>query len=318
MTVRRASGSPTTRRTRPPSSCSARAAGWCQMRGIEQWQLPGRRHRALWSRELPTTDVAVRARRRRHVPARGARRRRGRRPAPRHQPRQGRLPLEGRGRASSRPSSTLDRRRRVPTRGADGASRARILPPGRADRRRRTVTSPSTTSSSRAGSLARVCRLDVRDRRHAPRHVHRRRPRRRQPDRLDRLLVLGRRPDPRPAQPQPRSSRRSRPTCRPSGRSWSVRSQVVRCTVVDAYRGARLASTAARTCPLAVGDVVEVRARGSADPARRAARRAAVLGPAPPQGGAAAVVSVRMTIRPRRAPPRADRHATSRSSIACA
>ena len=66
--------------------------------------------------------------------------------------------------------------------------------------------------------------------------------------------------------------------------------QVVRCTVVDAYE-ALVSVDGREDIPVRVGDVVEVRAVDRPDPAHRAGGRAAVLGPASPQGGAAAVVS---------------------------
>ena len=142
------------------------------------------------------------------------------------------------------------------------------------------------------GALARVCPARRRDRRAvAPRDVHRRRARRLQPDRLDRLLVQRRRPDPRPAQPQPLVT----PI---AGYLSAIRSVVVEPEPGRALpgrrraRGARLASMAARTSRRGRRRRRGAR-RGAADPPRRARGRAALLGPAPPQGGAAAVVSSR-------------------------
>ena len=65
---------------------------------------------------------------------------------------------------------------------------------------------------------------------------------------------------------------------------------VVRCAVVDAF-DASCRIDGREDVPLQVGDVVRGPGRGPADPLHRAARRAAVLGPAAPQGGAAAVVT---------------------------
>ena len=198
---RRGSGSPTTRPTRDAIEL-ARAGG-----GL----VPGPRHRPLDAaggrsrrsarRELPTTDVvvvlggdgtflrAVRAVAEVDVPILG------------HQPRQGRLPLEGRG-ERARGRAGARRRRRVPDRRADGA-RGPDPAPRPADRSA-TATSRSTTSSSRAarspGCAGSTWRSTARtSRRSSPTAC------RGQPDRLHRLLVLGRRPDRRPGQPQPRS-----------------------------------------------------------------------------------------------------------------
>ena len=187
---------------------------------------------------------ARRPRWRRHVPARGAGGRRGRRPAARHQPRQGRLPLEGRGRRSREPSSSrsspaeyrIDERM---------ALEGRILRGGQRRRGRPHIALNDIVVAR--GSLARVCRLDVSiDDSHlatfiadglvvaSPTGSHR-------------LLVLGRRPDPRPGQPQPRRDadrrlpvgdpvRRRQPASRSSAAGSSTRTR----------RSSR--STAARTC----------------------------------------------------------------------
>ena len=69
--------------------------------------------------------------------------------------------------------------------------------------------------------------------------------------------------------------------------------QTVRCTVVDAHE-ALVSVDGREDIPLAVGDVVEVRAVERPIRLDRAQRRAAVLGPPAPQGGAAAVVTGRL------------------------
>ena len=128
------------------------------------------------------------------------------------------------------------------------------------------------------------------DRRDPPRDVRRRRAGRVQPHRLDRLLVLGRRPDPRPAQPQPRRDADRRlpvrdpldrrvAAARSSAAGWSTRTR----------RWSR--STAARTTGSQVGDVVEVRALERPIRFVEPHGRAAVLGPAADEGPAAAVVT---------------------------
>ena len=140
----------------------------------------------------------------------------------------------------------LDRRRRVRDRRADG-------PRGPDPARRRTATPARPTRLVAlndivvARGVARP-RLPARrrDRRYAPRHVHRRRPRRGQPDRLDRLFVLGRRPDPRPGQPEPhRHPDRGLPVGHPVGRGQPEPGRPLHGR--RRLRGARLASTAART-----------------------------------------------------------------------
>ena len=65
---------------------SERAAGWCRMRGVDQWAVAGGRDRGAV--RAPRRDRrAGRARRRRHVPAGGPGRDRRRRADPGHQPR---------------------------------------------------------------------------------------------------------------------------------------------------------------------------------------------------------------------------------------
>ena len=108
------------------------------------------------------------------------------------------------------------------------------------------------------GALARVCRLDVSIDDTPPRHVHRGRARRRQPDGLDRVLVLGGGPDPRSGQPQPR--RDPIAAYLSAFRSVVVSpEQVVRCRVVDAHE-ALVSVDGREDLPIAVGDLVEVRA----------------------------------------------------------
>ena len=98
------------------------------------------------------------------------------------------------------------------------ALEARILPGGRERTAPSRIIALNDVVVAR-GALARVCRLDVAIGAIAPRDVHRRRPRRRQPDRLDRLLVQRRRPDRRPAEPEPhRDPDRRLPLGDPLGR----------------------------------------------------------------------------------------------------
>ena len=159
---------------------------------------------------------------------------------------------------------------------ADGAraadpARPAGTPAGRSPR--------STTSSVARGSLARVVRLDGLDRRVAPRDVHRGRPRRREPDRFDRLLVLGRRPDPRPAAAGTSSSRRSPATCRRSARSSCRRARS--CAAGSSTRSRRSCRIDGREDRRIAGRRRRRGARArAADPVHRAGRGAAVLGPA--------------------------------------
>ena len=151
---------------------------------------------------------------------------------------------------------------------ADGARGRGSCPAAGARPRRRSWR--STTSSSRAARWPGWCRLDVAIDELAPRDVHRRRPRRRQPDRLDRLLVLRRRPDPRP---DSRNLVVTPIAGVPVGDPLVVVApdQVVRCRVVDAHE-ALVTIDGREDRRVQVGDVVEVRALRAADPVRRAAR----------------------------------------------
>ena len=275
--------------------------------------VPGARHRgvaaALGRHRGPRPRAADdrrprRARRRRHVPARRDGGHRGGRAAARHQPRQGRLPVEGRGRrAGGRPR--VDRRRATsasrsgwPSRAGSCAAEA---PQGGRSRRLRpaSASSRSTTSSSRAASLARVCRLDVAiDDTHLATFI------------ADGLVVAS------PTGSTGYSFSAGGPILDPSSRNLIVtpdRGVPVGHPVGrrrpepggplhgrGCLRGARLGRRARG--PAARG---RRRRRGprarAADPPRRAARRPAVLGPAPP-------ARWRCCRRDRRTPPRADRH----------
>jgi hypothetical protein len=151
------------------------------------------------SRQLPGDGRARRPRWRRHVPAGGAGGGRGRRADRRRQPRQGRLPVEGEAaelEAGAR--KVIEGRYRLEER---MVARGEVLPAGPEGCGVAFIALNDIVVAR--GSLARVVRPRRGDRAVAPRRVHRRRPRRRQPDRLHRLLVLGRRPDPRSAEPQP-------------------------------------------------------------------------------------------------------------------
>ena len=193
---------------------SGRRAG-ARCAGIEHWASPAGERDAP-DRELPGHGRARRARRRRDVPARRPGRGRGGRPAPRRQPRQGRLPLQGRGpraRAAARPA-----RARAPTASRSAWPCAGAIQPGGASGPRPDLHRPQRRR--RRPRLAGPRRpAGRRHRAVAPGHVHRRRAGRRQPHRIHRLLVLGRRPDPGPAEPQPhRHADRRLPVGDPLGR----------------------------------------------------------------------------------------------------
>ena len=195
---------------------AARAAGWCDLRGIDRLGAPGGRHGGAGGRQLPTTTSLVvlggdgtflrAARAVAEV----------RRPAPRRQPRQGRLPLEGRGRRA-RAGPRPGRPRALPDRGADGARGARSSRAGAATPRHAFIALNDVVVAR--GSLARVVRLDVEI---GPSHLA--------TFIADGLVVasptgstgyslLGRRPDPRPDEPQPhRHADRGLPVGDPVGR----------------------------------------------------------------------------------------------------
>ena len=115
-----------------------------------------------------------------------------------------------------------------------------------------TVRDPSLRAQRRR-HRARLARAGLpprcRDRRFAPGHVHRRRPRRRQPDGLDRLFVLGRRADRRSGEPEPhRHPDRGVPVVDPfRRREPDTRSSAARSST-PTRRSSR--STVARTCRL--------------------------------------------------------------------
>ena len=233
---------------------SARAAGWCQMRGIGEWQLPS------GDTARPGPGAADdrhpgRARRRRHVPARGDGGDRGGRAAHRHQPGQGRLPVEGGGRrhgGRARPRSSTAGSRIEERLAIEG----RILRGGARACRTRLVALNDIVVAR--GSLARVCRLDVAiDDTHLATFI------------ADGLVVAS------PTGSTGYSFSAGGPILDPASRNLIVTpiaaylsairsvvvgpSQVVRCTVVDAFE-ALVSVDGREDLPLAVGDVVEVRA----------------------------------------------------------
>ena len=191
-----------------------RAAGWCRMHGVEQWAAAASDADALRA-DLPTTDVlfvlggdgtflrAARAVAEVDVPLLG-------------------VNLGKIGFLSKVEAEELEA---VLVRIAEGRYRLEErmvlegrIHPGGGDATDERMIALNDIVIAR-GALARVCRLDVEHRQFAPGDVHRRRARRRQPDRVDGLLVLGRRPDRRAAEPQPdRDAHRGVPVRHPLGR----------------------------------------------------------------------------------------------------
>ena len=237
-------------------------------------------------RELPTTDVADRPRRRRDVPARGAGRVGGRRAAARRQPRQGRLPLQGRGRRARGASSA--RSSPATTRSTSGWRCAGRDPPGGPARRRRTFVALNDVVVAR-GALARVVRLDVAI---GPSHLA--------TFIADGLVVAS------PTGSTGYSFSAGGPILDPLSRNLivtpiagylsAIRSVVVSPRQVVTLPGRRRArGPGQHRRPGGHAARGRRRRRGAAGRARRSAsssrRRDAVLGPAPAQGGAAAVVS---------------------------
>ena len=197
-----------------------RAEGWCGVRGIAHWSAPSVELERLVA-ELPTTDVlvvlggdgtflrAARAVSEVDVPLLGVN--------------LGKVGFLSKVEADGLEATlaqiaagqfTVDERMTL---------RGVIRPAGRTGGREFFALNDRRWSPAR-GSWPRVVGLDAsRCGGDAPATPHRRRPDRGQPDRLDRLLVLGRRPDPRPAQPEPGRHPDRRAICRPSARSWSAR-----------------------------------------------------------------------------------------------
>ena len=234
---------------------SARAAGWCQMRKIDQWQAPSDDIDVLL-RELPTTDAlvvlggdgtflrAIRAVAEVDVPILG-------------------INLGKVGFLSKAEAGDLDAVlgshpvRRVPDQRADGP-RGRD-PARRSPDRRHPARAPSTTSSSRVARLpASAGSTSPSTISHLATFI------------ADGLVIVAARPAPRAIRSRPAarsstrsagtsSSRRSPRTSRPSGPSWSARA---RSSAVASSTPTRRSSrsTAARTSPSRVGDLVEVRA----------------------------------------------------------
>ena len=289
---------------------SARAAGWCQVRGIDHWQAQSGDQDAL-VRELRDDRCPRRARWRRHVPARGPGGRRGRRPDPRHQPRQGRLPVEGRGRRARRRSWP-----RSPTGGSRSTSGWRSRAGSCATASRSTTVRHFALNDIvvARGSLARVCRLDVAiDDTHLATFI------------ADGLVVAS------PTGSTGYSFSAGGPILDPVSRNLvvtpiaaylsAIRSvvvspqQTVRCTVVDAYEA--LVSVDGRE------DIPVAGRRRRRGPGRRAADPARSSRRAPSRSGTCSATRSRCcrrdaTARDAGPPARADGRATSRSSTGCA
>ena len=268
---------------------SARAAGWCRVHDVEHWQAQAG---DLAGAGRPAADDrrAGRARRRRHVPARGPRDRRGRRADPRHQPR------ARSGFLSKAEAGELDAvlgghpRRRLPRSTSAWPSRAGSCATGSRSTPSRHVALNDIVVAR--GSLARVCRLDVAiDDTHLATFV------------ADGLVVAS------PTGSTGYSFSAGGPILDPVSRNLvvtpiaaylsAIRSvvvspqQTVRCRVVDAHEA--LVSIDGRED---MRDRGRRRRRGprgrAAAPPHRADRGRPVLGPAAAQGRAAAVVTGRL------------------------
>ena len=312
------SGSPTTRPRRPPSSSASGPTGWCAVRGHRP---TGRRRRASSRRSSascrrPTSSSSSAATARSCGPPG---------PWPRSTCRcSGSTSARSASCPRPRPTSSRPSWRSSPaarSRSRSGWPCAASIRPAGRPRRPDEFFALNDVVVAR-GALARVVRLDVDDRAVPPRDVHRRRADRRQPDRLDRLLVLGRRPDPRPVS-------RNLIVTPIAGYLSAIRSVVVspsqmvhrpgrrRLRGAGQHRRARGPPGRRRRRRRGVG-------RSRADPLRRAGRGGPVLGPPPAEGRAAALVtrrpgrdgSLELAVtrpRPPRAPPararrRAQRH----------
>ena len=219
-----------------------RAAGWCAVRGIDQWAAQAGDFEALCA-DLPTTDVlvvlggdgtflrAARAVIEVDVPLLGIN--------------LGKVGFLSKAEATELEAVlaqlvagefTIDERM---------ALEARILPGGRETTA--TVAPRAQRRRDRPRRAGPGLPARRRDRAVAPGDVHRRRPRRLEPDRLDRLLVQRRRPGRRPAEPQPdRHPDRRLPVGDPLGRREPAARPSAAASSTRTRRSS--ASTAARTC----------------------------------------------------------------------
>ena len=266
---------------------SARAAGWCQIRHIDQWQAQSDDMAALL-RELPSTDAlvvlggdgtflrAVRAVAEVDVPILG-------------------INLGKVGFLSKAEAGDLDAvLGRIEAGdyqiGERMALEGVILRDGRPIDEIRHVALNDIVVAR--GSLARVCRLDVAiDDSHLATFI------------ADGLVISS------PTGSTGYSFSAGGPIVDPVSRNLvvtpiaaylsAIRSvvvsprQVVRCRVVDAHE-ALVSVDGREDIPIRVGDLVEVRAVERPDPPHRTDGRAALLGPAAPQGRPAAVVTGRL------------------------